>query len=80
MSYELLVEVTRNGTVESQHFGAAVVCDFKGDIVEGWGDIDRLIFPRSALKPMLAIHLIESGASEQYALSDAELSLACSIR
>lgn len=78
MSYELLVEVTRNATVESRHFGAAVVCDFKGNIVESWGDIKRLVFPRSALKPMLAIHLIESGASDHYALSDAELSLACS--
>ena len=61
MSYELLVEVTRNGTVESQHFGAAVVCDFEGNVVQSWGEIDTLIFPRSALKPMLAIHLIESG-------------------
>ena len=78
MSYELLVEVTRNGTVESRHFGAAVVCDFKGSVVESWGDIDQLIFPRSALKPMLAIHLIESGASDHYSLNDAELSLACS--
>jgi len=78
MSYELLVEVTRNGTVESRHFGAAVVCDFKGSVVESWGDIEQLIFPRSALKPMLAIHLIESGASDHYSLSDAELSLACS--
>ena len=78
MSYELLVEVTRNGTVESRHFGAAVVCDYKGTVVESWGDIEGLVFPRSALKPMLAIHLIESGASERYTLSDAELSLACS--
>ena len=78
MSYECLVEVTRNGTVESRHFGAAVVCDFKGNVVNSWGDIDSLIFPRSALKPMLAIQLIESGASEHFSLSDAELSLACS--
>lgn len=78
MSYELLVEVTRNDVVESRHFGAAVVCDFKGNVVESWGDIDGLVFPRSALKPMLAIQLIESGASDHYALSDAELSLACS--
>jgi len=78
MSYELLVEVTRNSTVESRHYGAAVVCDFKGNVVESWGDIESLVFPRSALKPMLAIHLVESGASDQYALSDAELSLACS--
>jgi len=78
MSYELLVEVTRNGIVESRHFGAAVVCDVKGEVVESWGDIDTLVFPRSALKPLLAIHLVESGASERYALTDAELSLACS--
>ena len=78
MSYELFVEVLRNGTVESRHFGAAVVCDFKGNVVESWGDIEQLIFPRSALKPMLAIHLLESGASDHYSLSDAELSLACS--
>jgi len=78
MSYELLVEVTRNGIVESRHFGAAIVCDFKGDVIESWGDIEALVFPRSALKPLLAIHLLESGASDQYVLNDAELSLACS--
>lgn len=78
MPYELLVEVTRNTTVESRHFGAAIVCDYKGKIIESWGDANRLIFPRSALKPMLAIQLIESGASDHFALNDAELSLACS--
>ena len=78
MPDELLVEVLRDKTVESRHFGAAVVCDFKGNVVESWGNIERLIFPRSALKPMLAIHLIESGASQRYSLSDEELSLACS--
>ena len=78
MSDELLVEVLRGSSVESRHFGSAVVCDFKGNVVESWGNIERLIFPRSALKPMLAIHLIESGASDHYSLSDEELSLACS--
>ena len=78
MSYELLVEVTRNNTVESRHFGSAVVSDYKGNIVESWGDIDGLVFPRSTLKPMLAIQLVESGACDEYALNDAELSLACS--
>ena len=78
MSYELLVEVTRNGTVESRHFGTAVVCDYKGKVVASWGDIESLVFPRSALKPMLAIQLVESGASDHYTLNNAELSLACS--
>lgn len=78
MPYKLLVEVTRGDTVESRHFGAAVVCDYKGNVLESWGDINGLIFPRSALKPMLAVHLLESGASDHYLLNDAELSLACS--
>ncbi|MDH5355504.1 MAG: asparaginase [Gammaproteobacteria bacterium] len=77
MSYELFAEVTRNGTVESRHFGAAVVCDYRGKVIESWGDINRLIYPRSALKPMLAVALVESGASQHYSLSDAELSIAC---
>lgn len=77
MSYELLVEVTRNGTVESRHFGAAVVCDFKGTVLEHWGDANQLIFPRSALKPILAVDLVETGASDHFVLNDAELSLAC---
>lgn len=78
MAYELFVEVTRNNTVESRHLGAAVVCNEKGEVLHRWGDIDGLVFPRSTLKPMLAIQLVESGASDHYALSDAELSLACS--
>lgn len=77
MPYELFVEVTRNNIVESRHFGAAVVCDFKGNVLESWGDIEKLVFPRSALKPLLAIDVVGSGASEHYGLSDAELSLSC---
>jgi len=78
MRYDLFVEVTRNGSVESRHYGAAVVCDYQGNIIESWGDTGQLVFPRSALKPMLAINLLETGASDHYVLSDAELSLACS--
>jgi L-asparaginase II len=78
MAYELFVEVTRNNTVESRHFGAAVVCNEKGEVLHRWGNIEGLVFPRSALKPMLAIQLVESGASDHFDLSDAELSLACS--
>lgn len=77
MSDQLFIEVLRNNTVESRHFGAAVVCDYKGNVLESWGDIKRLIFPRSALKPFLAIDLVESGASDHFSLSDAELTIAC---
>ncbi|MEH6451482.1 MAG: asparaginase [Psychromonas sp.] len=72
-----VVEVTRGSSVESQHIGAAVVCDVNGNVLESWGDIDQLVFPRSAIKLLQGIGLIESGASEHYTLSDAEISLAC---
>ncbi len=77
MSDKLFVEVIRGNVVESQHFGAAVVCDHEGLVLESWGDIDRLMYPRSALKPLQAVNLVESGASEHYCLSDAEISMAC---
>jgi L-asparaginase II len=77
MSDQLFVEVTRNDIVESRHFGSAVVCDYSGNVLHSWGDIKRLIFPRSSLKPLLAIDLVKSGASEHHALSDAEITLAC---
>lgn len=75
MNYDLFVEVTRNNMVESQHFGAAVVCDYKGNIIERWGNIEQIIFPRSAIKPLLAINLIKSGANEFFNLSDKEIAL-----
>ena len=77
MPDQLFVEVMRNDVVESRHFGSAVVCDFRGNVLHHWGDIEKLIFPRSSLKPLLAIDLVKSGASEHYALSDAEITLAC---
>lgn len=77
MSFELFAEITRNEIVESRHFGAAAICHADGEILHQWGDVEQLIFPRSALKPFYAIGLIESGAAEHFNLSDAELALAC---
>ncbi|MFT5221135.1 MAG: L-asparaginase II [Planctomycetota bacterium] len=46
--------------------------------MHAWGDIDQLVYPRSAIKALQALPLIESGAADHFALSDAELALACS--
>jgi L-asparaginase II len=77
MPDQLFVEVMRNDIVESRHFGTAVVCDYSGNVLQSWGEIKSLIFLRSSLKPLLAIDLVNSGASEHYALNDAEITLAC---
>jgi L-asparaginase II len=73
----VLVEVTRGGRVESAHRGAAVVIDADGAVVFAAGDIDLPVFPRSAVKALQALPLIESGAAEKFGLTDAEIALAC---
>lgn len=73
----VLVEATRGPLVESLHRGAVAVCDAGGDIVAGWGDIERAVFPRSAVKPLQALPLIESGAAAHFGVSDEEIALAC---
>ncbi len=77
MTNPVLVEVTRGGIVESAHRGAVAVIDAAGTTVLALGDIDRPIFPRSAIKGLQAIPLLESGAADTYALTDAEIALAC---
>ncbi len=72
-----LVEVTRGPLVESLHRGAAVVCAATGEQVAAWGDVGRRVFPRSAVKPLQALPLIETGAADRFGLSDSELALAC---
>ncbi len=72
----LTVEVTRGGMVESRHRGAAVVMDAKGNAVHAWGEIERNVYPRSAIKPLQALALVETGAAEAFGVTDAELTLA----
>jgi L-asparaginase II len=77
MTNPLLVEITRGGIVESGHAGAIAVVDAGGGLVFSMGDIERPVFPRSAIKGFQALPLIESGAADRFALTQAELSLAC---
>jgi L-asparaginase II len=73
----VLVEVTRGETVESIHRGAACVVDVEGKVVHAWGDVEAITCPRSAVKPMQNVPLIETGAAEAFGLSEEELALAC---
>jgi L-asparaginase II len=73
----VLVEVLRGPAVESRHRGTFAVVDAAGGVVASAGSIDAPVFPRSAVKPMQALPLIESGAADAFGLSDRELALAC---
>jgi L-asparaginase II len=78
MSDPVLVEAWRGPLVESRHRGAVAVADADGVIVLVLGDVATPVFPRSAVKALQALALVESGAADRYRLSDQELALACS--
>ena len=75
-SSPILAEVVRGEMVESRHHAAVAVVDAHGGIVHAWGDIDLPIYGRSAIKPLLAIPLIETGAADRFKLGAAEIALA----
>lgn len=73
----LTIEVLRGRLVESRHRVHAVITAADGRVLESWGDHNRLVFPRSAVKPIQALPLIETGAADHFELSEAEIALAC---
>jgi len=73
----ILVEAIRGGIVESAHRGAIAVVDADGATVVALGDIERPIFPRSAVKVLQALPLVASGAADALGLDDEALAIAC---
>ena len=73
----VLVEVTRGPLAESRHRGVAAIVDASGKVLSHWGDFERPVYPRSAIKSLQAIALVESGAADAFDVSDQELALAC---
>jgi L-asparaginase II len=77
MSNPVLVEAWRGVLVESRHRGSLAVMDADGRAVLALGDVASPVYPRSAVKALQAIPLLESGAAERFGFGDEELALAC---
>ena len=73
----ITVEVTRGGMVESVHRAIAAVVDADGKPVMAWGDIDRLVYARSAIKPLQALPVLETGAADAFGLTEDQIALCC---
>lgn len=73
------VSVTRGGAEESCHLVDLALCDADGKVLIGLGDMERQLFPRSAMKPLQAIALAEmwDEMSDEGKLTPAEFSLVC---
>ena len=53
----VLVEATRGDMVESRHRASVAVVDIEGRMVVQAGEIERLVYARSAIKPLQALAL-----------------------
>ncbi|MGV8955366.1 MAG: asparaginase [Cypionkella sp.] len=73
----ILAELTRGNWVENIHRGAFAVVDADGKVIASGGDIERAIFPRSAIKSIQALPIFARHAEEQFHHSAEELALAC---
>ncbi|HTH96438.1 MAG TPA: asparaginase [Stellaceae bacterium] len=73
----ILVEILRGDLVESRHHGAFAVADAHGGTLHQAGDTLAPVFPRSAIKPLQALPLIESGTADALNLGIEALALAC---
>jgi L-asparaginase II len=78
MTNPVLVNTLRGEIVENRHRGAIAVCDPRGKLLHSWGNVEALVYPRSAIKTLQALPLVETGAADHFELGTAELALACS--
>ena len=72
-SGEILIEVLRNEMVESVHDGHLLILDSSGKDLLKIGDVDQLIYPRSAVKSLQASAMLRAGLK----VSGEQLALAC---
>jgi len=73
----VLAETIRGNWVENRHRGAYVVIDADGRVIASAGDIERPIFPRSAIKSMQALPIFARQAEGKFHHTEEELALAC---
>lgn len=77
MPNPVLITLTRGALTESLHRGSLCIAGPGGDGVVALGDIDQKVYPRSAIKVLQALPLVESGAADAAGFTDRELALAC---
>lgn len=66
-----IANLVRNDLVESKHFGIACLVDPAGNLVAEFGNSKKLIYPRSAVKPLQAVAAKRAGLK----LAGAELAI-----
>ena len=72
-----LLRVLRGGHLDTVHRGSFVLLKPDGEAVLSGADPEKRAFLRSSAKPLQAVPLVESGAADEFGLTDRELALVC---
>jgi L-asparaginase II len=72
-----LIELTRGGTLECQHFGAVAVADTTGRLRAYAGDPNWVTFSRSTLKALQALPFMEGDGAQKFGFSREQVALLC---
>ncbi|KAB2336621.1 asparaginase [Cytobacillus depressus] len=70
-----LIDVHRGKQIESTHQGHVAVVNANGELLYYAGNPYKKVYARSSMKPIQTISVVETGAADHYAFSDADLSL-----
>ena len=72
-----LIDTTRGGTLECQHFGAVAVVDTSGRLLAHAGDPHWVTFTRSTLKALQALPFLKAGGPRHFGFSQAQVAMLC---
>lgn len=73
----ILVEVYRDEVLESFHRGVVCVVDKEGKIIYSEGDVQQICYPRSALKLIQVLPLLEHNGMEHFGFTLEEIAIMC---
>ncbi len=77
MTHTPLIELTRGGTLECQHFGSIAVCNTEGKLLAFAGDPHWLTFTRSTLKALQALPFVQAGGPAKMGFNTEQIALLC---
>ncbi|MFW5866688.1 MAG: asparaginase [Armatimonadota bacterium] len=69
--------VSRDGVIESTHFGRVAICQADGRLIASAGNPEGEQFWRSSSKPLQALGILITGAAERFDLTQKELAVCC---
>lgn len=77
MDFAPLIEVSRGGLAECQHWGAVAVADRDGRVLARVGDPWTVTFTRSTIKAFQALPFLQAGGAQALGWGQGELALLC---